>query len=311
MTTGHGYIVLAAYHPDGKRLTLQLRSIAAQTVRDWTCLVVGDGPHPELEGQVQEIVCDDPRFQVVDYPEQVGFYRNFERGLRLVPGTARWVALADQDDEWFDTKLEVLLPELEHSALVVGQADVVIDGVVRGRTHRTAPDLDALIVDNQVTGSLSVFRRTLLDTALPFPDAGDLAFHDHWLGVCASAGEGLATVPWVVQNYVQHEGNVIGEEHGRSIRERLAVLSAHAHGWRHVLVADRLGWRRAMARSALRHGGGPSPHDPTLQRWAHGRWTLGARIVRLVATGQVPRMRGLALAAAVAIETGRTEEVAG
>ena len=51
----------------------------------------------------------DERFVLSRSPRRLGFYRNFERALALVPRDADYVALADQDDAWHPDKLERLL----------------------------------------------------------------------------------------------------------------------------------------------------------------------------------------------------------
>jgi hypothetical protein len=59
---------------------------------------------------------------VHEFPERLGFYRNFERILAAVDPSADWIALADQDDHWYPGKLETMAPALESHALVAGQA---------------------------------------------------------------------------------------------------------------------------------------------------------------------------------------------
>ena len=44
-------------------------------------------------------------------------------------------------------------------------------------------DLLSLLVANAVTGAASLFRRSLLDHALPFPPAQFAHFHDHWIAL--------------------------------------------------------------------------------------------------------------------------------
>ena len=63
-----------------------------------------------------------------------------------------------------------------------------------GRATRTGRDRDnnhadlrSLLVANAVSGAASLFRRDLLDLALPFPPAQFAHFHDHWLALCALA----------------------------------------------------------------------------------------------------------------------------
>ena len=52
-------------------------------------------------------------------------------------------------------------------------------GAARRNNHA---DLLSLLVANSVTGAASLFRRELLDDALPFPPAQFAHYHDHWIG---------------------------------------------------------------------------------------------------------------------------------
>jgi hypothetical protein len=212
---GRGAVVLAAYRPDPELFAVQLRSIRDQTRGDFRCLVGADGGQGAVRALVDEIVGDDPRFEVVGWDDNLGFYLNFERLLAAVPDDVAWVALSDQDDRWYPDKLERLVPLLDHATLATGQARVVSwpDGrVVLDRTRRRVVPAEDLVFENQVTGSLSVFRRELLDTALPFPRLHTVTqLHDHWLALCAVAVGSYAVCDDLVQDYVQHGGNVVGE----------------------------------------------------------------------------------------------------
>ncbi len=265
-----GVVVLAAYRPQPELFRIQLESIRDQTRTDWRCLVGADGGQEEVRRLVAESVGDDPRFEVVGWDDNVGFYLNFERLLGAVPEDAGWVALSDQDDRWYPDKLERLLPSLEHGSLALGQARVVAWPDHRVLAHRTArrvvPAGD-LLMTNQVTGALCVLRRDLLDLALPFPRLATVTqLHDHWLGLCAAATGSYAVLDEVVQDYVQHGANLVGEDERRAPRTPAAVLrlitstadrDVGGHGIREIADAGyRLGfgWRRAMVRALVERG---------------------------------------------------------
>lgn len=262
---------MAVYQPRSDLLAAQIESLKSQTESGWTCLIGLDGTDLGTEEMVRSFIGQDPRFTVRSFSDRVGFYRNFERILMCAPPSASWVALADQDDEWQAEKLAVLVPELAHASLAMGQArvrregDESADGLVI--TARKSPRLSALLVDNQVTGSLAVIRAELLARSLPFPEATDQAFHDHWLGVCAVLEGGISVVDHVVQDYVQHGGNVIGEEKAGSFRDRMRRLESASGSSTLVPKLDyvrkhRWGWRVNMARSALVRY--PTGHGGTL-----------------------------------------------
>lgn len=297
-----GAIVMAVYRPRFDLLERQIESIRSQSVVNWTCVVGIDGRDHATVTAIRDLVDADPRFVVREEDENVGFYRNFERVLAMVPEEAAWIALSDQDDFWFPTKLETLLPSLDHASLAMGQAAVVdVQGRRVGQdTSRRDVSLFAEFIDNQVTGSVSVFRAELLDVAMPFPAPTDLAFHDHWLGVCAKAGAGLAVVDAVVQNYVQHDSNVIGEERASGLAARLTALRGKSGGGLpaalRYLREHRWGWRVSMARTLMKRLGATGAPS-AVRMIARGRFTVRstAMLVRAIASRQAPVGRALAL----------------
>lgn len=256
-----GVIALAAYKPDWDLFRAQLLSIQSQTHTSFQCLISADGGEPEIRDFVHQELGGDDRFIVLGFPDRLGFYGNFERVLKAVPKQADWVALSDQDDFWYPTKIETLLPHLDSASLVAGQARVVrLPGpqIVAESTERSNVGLGSLLAQNQVTGSLCLFRRELLELALPFPRLETITqVHDHWLAVCAQATGGVRLVDDVVQDYVQHGGNVLGEAAGRkSPAESLGHLRAMSRKYQGsgspaalLKTANDLsfGWRRVMA----------------------------------------------------------------
>ena len=50
---------------------------------------------------IREAVAGDTRFVLSRSDEHLGFYRNFERALEMVPSEAELVALSDHDDRWY------------------------------------------------------------------------------------------------------------------------------------------------------------------------------------------------------------------
>ncbi len=298
-----GYICMAAFRPKHELLVRQIRSIQTQEISEWRCVIGIDGADADTRSAIEAVIGDDQRFVVREFPDNVGFYRNFERLLEEVPLDVGWVALADQDDEWFPEKLTRSVQGLEDAALVVGQVVVVgVDSAIGEISARRAVPLIAEFIDNQVTGSAAVFRRSLLDVALPFPDATDLAFHDHWLGVCALATGGIAVIDAPLQNYIQHGGNVIGEEQPSGIGARMRNLFRQAGSSPldslRYLRQHRWGWRVNMARRLLAVGPSLSHDDaPGVAAIARGRLspTLIAATVSAVVRREAPPARTLGL----------------
>lgn len=251
----HGEIAMAVYRPDAELLRRQLDSLRAQTVATWTCRVGIDGADPVTEDLVLGLVAGDARFTVVTYAENVGVYHHVERLIADAPKHAAWFALSDQDDRWHPDKLAQLTEALRDGVSAVScQARVVDrDGVVLGRTDRRSGDLADLLLRNQLTGSLSLWRPDVLARALPFPHATDVAIHDHWLAVCAAALGEVVVLDHDLQDYVQHGANVIGEAGPTRFRDELRQAVAHGGVRGHLDHAadQRWQWRVSMAATLI------------------------------------------------------------
>lgn len=321
---GFGIVALAAYRPPEQLFARQLLSIQAQTHADFRCLISVDGDYHRVAAAVQHICGDDDRFEVIGFDDRLGFYGNFERVLTAVPARAQWIALSDQDDYWYPEKLATLIPHLAQYSLVSGQARVMDASgqVLVARTRRRQAELVDLFSENQVTGSLSVVRADLLPLALPFPRLHTPAqYHDHWLGVCAGAAMGFTVVDEVVQDYIQHGNNVVGENRTgmRHLISRVKLLgrtyegSASPAALVRFLSTAGIGWRSLMADTVAARGPAPSPEvNEAMRTYSSGapRRAAARAIVRGLGLGAVPPRRALELMVSLgaSVFTGRKED---
>ncbi len=218
--SGEGPLVavcLATYKPALDLLEIQMESLRRQTHRNWIGIVNDDGSPPAAYAAIRQLAARDPRFQVFRNEERLGFYRNFERCLARVPAGVDFVALCDQDDDWYPDKIEASLgafgPETQ---LVYCDMDLVTrEGALLSHTYWTTRrnnfrDLETLLLANTVTGAASVFRADLLPELLPFPHAFVSSFHDHWLACAALVKGRIDYVDRPLYAYRQHGSNVLG-----------------------------------------------------------------------------------------------------
>lgn len=269
-----GVVAMAAYRPSEDLFARQVLSIQAQSITDFRCLISVDGDSAPVARMVEEITGGDTRFEVLGFEDRLGFYLNFQRAVSAVPVTARWIALSDQDDYWYPNKLETLLRFLEQASLVAGQSRVVAHPsgrVIAESTGRRSLPVAEFFVENQFTGGAMVFRREVLDLALPFPEfASPTQVHDHWLAVCAAVQEGATLVDIVVQDYIQHDANVIGEaesgfnplkswRRARKIAKKFQASTSPLALLRTIHGVG-VGWREVMADSLFAR----LPQDPQI-----------------------------------------------
>jgi glycosyltransferase involved in cell wall biosynthesis len=239
-------ICMATFDPPGRLFQVQVDSIRAQTDTDWICLISDDCSSREGFAAIEETVGDDPRFVVSRSETRIGFYRNFERALELVPAGVGLVALSDQDDRWFPDKLATLRAALGDAQLVHSDTRLVdaAGAVLRpslwhGRRVNRA-NLASSLIANTLTGAASLFRREVLDIALPFPDGPGWEFHDHWLGLAALTSGEVNYVDRPLYDYVQHPTAILGQivERGDAapavsrLRPRRPRLRGRLAAWR-------------------------------------------------------------------------------
>jgi glycosyltransferase involved in cell wall biosynthesis len=238
-------VCMAVYNPPTELFERQIESIRNQTHTNWVCIITDDASPPEAYARILAVTNRDPRFQVYRNPERLGFYHNFERCLALTPPEAQFVSLADHDDDWLPEKLESLLAAFDKKTqLVYSDMRIVTDeGKVLSSTYWTTrknnyKNIASLLVANTITGAAAMFRRSLLDVVLPFPDKFGNTYHDQWIGAAALAVGKIGYVDRPLYDYVQHGRNVCGHwvpprstwrERYRQIKS--AVLPASLHKW--------------------------------------------------------------------------------
>jgi glycosyltransferase involved in cell wall biosynthesis len=244
-------ICMATCDPPLDLFERQLNSIREQTHRNWVCVISDDCSTPERFAAVRDAVGDDARFVISRSPGRLGFYRNFERALALVPAGTAYVAMADQDDVWHPDKLEVLLGAIGDAQLVYSDARIVgrdgelISETYWGNRRNNHASLLSLLVANSVTGAASLFPTQLLDHALPFPPAQFAHYHDHWIALTALALGEIAFTERSVYDYVQHREAALGHTEANrvaALRRRFGSIRSdpreRGRAWRAHYFAD-------------------------------------------------------------------------
>lgn len=188
---------------------------------------------------------------VLKNPTPLGVTRNFEQAIKACRGDL--IALCDQDDVWHPGRLARMVAQFEaRPDLLLLHTDArLVDGDLKplGTTlfHalevrpaelaaiRQGNAFGVLLRRNLVTGATTVFRRTLLEVAVPFPPGW---LHDEWLAAVAAAVGCMDVLPQPTIDYRQHGRNQIGARR-LSVREKLDKTFAR-RGDKH-----RLRWKRA------------------------------------------------------------------
>jgi glycosyltransferase involved in cell wall biosynthesis len=217
----------------------QIDSILAQSVPPNELIVADDA---STDDTVQRIECAVERagtpfpLVVLTAEEPFGVTKNFERAVRACASDL--IALSDHDDVWHSDRLETDVAAFEHdddllllhsNAVLIDEDGRPLDRDLFESLRVSGDELEAIaegngfevyIRRNLVTGAATMFRRSLLEAALPFPEHW---VHDEWLGIIAAAFDGARASRTAVIDYRQHGRNQIGVR-PPSLRNRLGRM---------------------------------------------------------------------------------------
>lgn len=157
----------------------------------------------------------------------------------------------------------------------------------RRRNHE---DLASLLLANTIVGAVSLFRRRVVDVAVPFPEGPGWAFHDHWLSIVALACGDVAYVDRPLYDYVQHDGAIVGRvgveagpdprtAGGLASRSRSAISRARAVYFRSYLplaiqartILERVGGEMEPAKRRAAERLVDADHSPLALGWLAAR----------------------------------------
>ena len=226
MTTLSVSVALATYN-SAPYIEAQVRSILAQTLVPDEVVVADDGSTDETIEIVRSVVSghgsSSTRLVVLPMDGHRGVSGNFARGISACTGDL--VALSDHDDVWHQDRLAVAVRSfLDDPTLLFAHADARLvdeDGVPLGSSLLDALGVtsadraevshghafETYIRRNLATGATSMFRRSLVSSALPIPPEW---VHDEWLAIVASAVGKVRLIEQELIDYRQHASNQIG-----------------------------------------------------------------------------------------------------
>lgn len=285
-------------HNGAQYVTEQLRSILHQTLPAEQVVVSDDASSDATVQTVRDVFArfraehngSAPTLTLILNKEPLGVTANFEQATLACTGNL--IALSDQDDVWVSERLERMVAQftaqpdltLLHSdaRLVDGEgnplggnlSEAIGFSVWERRKIHDGAALDVLLRRNVVTGATTVFRRSLLDAAVPFPTAW---VHDEWLAIIAAITGRVDFLPEKLTDYRQHASNQIGaakltlgDKVGR-LREPRAVRNQRLLARAEVLHARVPG---------LRVTGAPNIGEFAARKVAHERFRSGLPVVR-------------------------------
>jgi glycosyltransferase involved in cell wall biosynthesis len=234
-------VVLAAYN--GERfIGQQIDSILNQSYSNIELIIVDDCSTDSTSDIVNQYAEKDRRVKVFFNSQNLGYVKNFEKGLLLATGD--YIAPSDQDDIWMKEKVAVLMKEIDGREIVYCNSELIDDN--GNSLHKKLSDIKRLIsfdnclnyaIGGTVPGHGMIVTKQLVQRCIPFPT---MIPHDYWLGFVATCRTSIKFIDIPLVQYRQHIQNVFGavkvaegkrkkekltkKESLLSIRERMRLL---------------------------------------------------------------------------------------
>lgn len=218
-------------HNGAHFLREQVRSICLQSLPPVEIVLSDDastdGSVDVVRAAVAECAAERPArpvaLRIFENRPALRVVKNFEQAIRAC--TSELIALSDQDDIWLPDRLAQMAPLFgrDPNLLLLHTDARLVDADRRDLGHTLFHALevtpseierihggnafDVFLRRNLVTGATTVFRRSLLEHALPLPIEW---VHDEWLGIIASAIGRVDLLEQPLIDYRQHQSNQIG-----------------------------------------------------------------------------------------------------
>lgn len=233
-------ILMATYNGE-RYLRNQLLSLQQQTYEDWTLWIRDDGSTDDTTLILRNFAESDSRIKIIEESTgpRLGPGRNF-LGLTKY-STADYVIFCDQDDIWFEKKLEILAEFAEKNfdadipCLVYcdayGYSDaegvITIDGIYRNHAKNLR---EFLFVNGGYQGCCMLFNRRMCIMAAEY--RANYYMHDAVVSLLAFCFGQVYFLPKKLMLWRQHASNVTGSlldlrsYSKRVLNKNLYVLSA-------------------------------------------------------------------------------------
>lgn len=207
--------ILMATYNGSKYIESQILSLLSQTYKNWKLIIHDDGSTDSTLDIITKIAATDRRIMIIeDNVKCGGAAANFMHLLQF--STSDYIMFCDQDDIWFDNKIELQLTAIqarnnEIPQVVYSNSYVWIPNEgIKGLASLTFPRKinQFLFLNSGTQGCVSIFNSAMREVLISYK--GRLAMHDHILhltGLCLGEVEYM---PVCLMLYRNHENNVTG-----------------------------------------------------------------------------------------------------
>lgn len=236
-------IALATYNGE-KYLQQQIDSLLAQTYQNIEIVISDDGSNDNTLKIIEDYCYKNKNIFLFKNTISTGVNKNFEHAIKNCKGD--FIALCDQDDYWLPEKIALLVNNIGDNTLIYHNSLFIdSEGNSMNRTIAdkmncySGTDSKSFLLFNCVSGHVCMFKKALLQTALPFPE---IKFFDWWLAFMATQNTGIKYLPENLVHYRQHNA---------SVTDMLALKETTTHKKEFTIYTQELNWFKSCAKFAV------------------------------------------------------------
>lgn len=192
----------------------QIESIIHQTYANLEIILADDASTDNTFEILKSYAEKDKRIIAYQRKENVKYNINFSEACSKATGA--YIAISDQDDVWELDKIEKQLKKINEDP-----DNVLVHCISTRFEERSQPhlrsikkmnffrgtDIKRFLLANYVLGHAMMFRKSLLDVALPFPPN---VYYDWWLAACACTIGNIEFVDEILVWHRMHQTNATG-----------------------------------------------------------------------------------------------------
>lgn len=213
-------IVLCSYNGE-KYISEQIDSILNQTFKDFELIISDDKSSDATIDIINSYSNKDARIKLNINKENLGYVKNFEKGISLAKG--EYIALSDQDDVWALDKIEKLFKNISNHILIYCDS-LLVNSNLQSLDKKMSSSKEMISTNNPlnltlmncVSGHALLFKKELTEHLFPFPK---LVPHDWWIAFIASFNGGIVFYDAPLIQYRMHEENALVLNKNRKSKE--------------------------------------------------------------------------------------------
>lgn len=192
----------------------QIESIIHQTYSNLEIILADDASTDDSFEILKSYAEKDQRIIAFRRERNAGYNINFSEACSKATGT--YIAISDQDDVWELTKLEKQVKKIEEDPRTILVHCISARFEEKSQPHLRSikkmnffrgNDIKSFYMANYVLGHAMMFRRSLLDAALPFPPN---VYYDWWLAAYACTLGKIEFIDEILVWHRMHSTNATG-----------------------------------------------------------------------------------------------------